>query len=76
MLSRPAQKLFLRHAVEGDLRILLRSIRLDRGRRRLRLVHLDVFLQRVDQILVQILRRNGLVGDFAERKDRILVVFA
>ena len=42
----------------------------------LRLVDLDVFLQRMDQLLLQIVRRNRRLGDLAQRHDRVLVVVA
>src|SRR5690606_29237741 len=40
------------------------------------LVDLDIFLQRVDQILTEILGRNRTVADFAQRNHRVLVVVA
>ena len=42
----------------------------------LRLVDLDVFLQRMDQFFLQIVGRDGRLGDLAQRHDRVLVVVA
>ena len=40
------------------------------------LVDFDVFLQRVDEVLAKVFRRNGAIADLAERNDGILVVVA
>ena len=45
-------------------------------RLRLRLVHLDVFLQGMDEFLLEVLGRNRLFGDLTQRHDRVLVVVA
>lgn len=63
------QKLFFGHPLDGHLGI----VRIDGGsggtdQRNcigFRLVHFDEFLQRMDQFLAQILRRNGGIGNFA-----------
>ncbi len=47
-----------------------------RHRGGLRLVDLDIFLQRVNQFLAQVVRRDGHVGDLAQRHHRVLVVVA
>ena len=40
------------------------------------LVHLDEFLQGVDELLAEVLRRDGLVRNFTQRYNRVLVVIA
>ena len=45
-----------------------------RHRLGLGLVDLDVFLQRMDQFFLEVLGRNRLFGDLAQRHDRVLVV--
>ena len=40
------------------------------------LVDLDMLLQRVDQVFLEVVRRQRLVGDLAQRDDRVLVVVA
>ncbi len=46
------------------------------GRLGLGLVDFDVFLQRVDQFLLQIAGRDRTVSDFAQGHDRVLVIVA
>ncbi len=41
-----------------------------------RFVNFNMLLQRVDQVFLEIFRRQCLVGDFAQRDDRVLVVVA
>jgi len=48
----------------------------DQRRLRLRLIDFDVFLQAVDQIFLEIAGRNGGLGDFAQRHDRVFIVVA
>ena len=43
---------------------------------RLGLVDFDVLLQRMDQVFLEIVRRERLVGDLAQRHHRVLVVVA
>src|SRR6185312_13740289 len=74
------EQLFLGHAVGGDLGV----VRIDPGAAagadqrhfRFRLVDFDVFLQGMNQVLLQISRRDRGLGDLAQRNDRILVVVA
>jgi hypothetical protein len=77
------QQVFLGHAVEGD--IVLGFIGIGRRGCRagligdrlaigFRLVDLDMLLQRMDQVLLEIVGRQRLVGDFAQRHDRVLVI--
>jgi len=74
-----AQQVFLAHAVHGDrgiVRIGAAAGGDHRHRIRLRLVHLDIFLQRVDQVFLQVVGRDGRIGDLAQGDDRVLVAVA
>src|ERR1700733_2375714 len=74
------EQLFLAHAIGDDFGI----VGIDAGAGRtdqrntfgLRLVDLDVFLQRVDELLLEVLWRYRRIGDLAERHHGILVVIA
>src|ERR1043166_5521956 len=39
-------------------------------------VHLDILLQRMDEVFLEVAGRDRLVGDFAQRDHRVLVVVA
>ncbi len=81
-----AQQVLFAHLVETGCRRRRRSLAAPPRRRpasstaaarsRLRLVDLDVFLQRVDQLLLEVVRRDGLVGDLTQGHDRVLVAVA
>src|SRR3954454_4447632 len=85
-----AQEIFLAHAVEGDLAVVRAAGRgSHRGRRRrgrnlakqgngfrFRLIDFDIFLQGVDELLLEVVRGDRLVGDLAQRDDRVLVAVA
>src|SRR6266702_623184 len=74
------EQLFLRHAVRRNLGVIgidpLAGTADERHRLGLRLVHLDVLLERVDEIFLEIAGGDRLVGDFAQGHDRVLVVVA
>jgi hypothetical protein len=40
------------------------------------LIDLNILLERMDEVLAEILRRNGAVADLAQGNDRIFVVVA
>src|SRR5690606_37289615 len=70
-----AQQLFFADRIEVD-RIIVAGALDERGSAGFGLVDLDIFLQRMDEILVQVLGRNGAVADFAQGNNGILVVVA
>src|ERR1700685_245374 len=74
------EQLFLGHTVGGDVGVVgvdAGSGRAYQGHRLgLRFVDFDVFLQRVDEFLLEVLGRNRLIGDLAQRHHRVLVVVA
>ena len=47
-----------------------------RNRLGLRLVHLDILLHGVDELLLQVVRSDGLVRDLTQSHDRVLVAVA
>lgn len=73
-----AQQVFLGHPVELRLAVEIAANRRRQGRRRLgfRFVDFDVTLQRVDEILGEIFRRERRFGDFAKGDDGIFVAVA
>ena len=80
-LSMPLQQLLLGdHVDHGVARLVVAAEhraavhRQHRRGRRLGLVDLDVLLDRVDQPLAHVVRRDGLLGDLAQRDHRVLVV--
>ena len=73
-----AQQVLFRHPVELALDFEFAGDRRGQGRRRfgLRLVDLDVMLQRVDEILGKVLRGERRFSDLAQGDDRIFVAVA
>jgi hypothetical protein len=74
-----AQEVFLGHTVELPFGLDIRAHGCRRQRRRglgLRLVDLDVPLQRMDEIFRKIAGGKGAFRDFAERDDGIFVAVA
>src|SRR5690606_19292140 len=67
------QKFFFADGVEIDRIVVAGAFDL-RGGAGFGLIDLDIFLQRMDQILVQVLGRNGAVADFTQGNNGILVV--
>src|SRR5262249_14012429 len=74
------EKLFLGHPIDRNLGIVgvdrAASGRDQRRRLGLGLVDLYVFLQGVDQLLLEVVGRYRLFGDLAQRHHRVLVVVA
>src|SRR5262249_45161232 len=74
------EKLFFSHPFDGHLGIVGIHRAAGRGDQRGRLglgfVHLDIFLQRMNQLLLEVIGRDCLLGNFAQRNHRILVVVA
>src|SRR5262249_57692528 len=72
----PLEQLLLGHALGRDLGVVgidgPASSADQRNRSRLGLVDLDVFLQGMDQLLLQVGGGNRRLGDFAARQDRSL----
>jgi hypothetical protein len=72
------EQLFLGHAVRGDVGVVGIDPGAGRANERnrlgLRLIDLDVFLQGMDEFLLEVLGRNRLLGDLAQRHDRVLVI--
>src|SRR5690606_31376543 len=68
-----AQKFFFADRIEVD-RIVVAGALDERCGAGFGFVDLDIFLQRVNQVFVQVFGRNGAVADFTQRNDRILVV--
>ena len=71
---KPAQQILFGHAVELNVSAgfdLSLQFRIDHRRRRfrLRLIDLDVLLERVDHVLAQVARRELAVADLAQRDD-------
>src|SRR5271168_2528346 len=64
------QQLFLGHALDGDLGVVGIDARSGRTNQRdrigLRLVHLDEFLQGMNEFFAQILGRNRRISDFTQ----------
>lgn len=80
-----SQQFFFRHTVESH-HIFLASLSNafgnffrcigNLGRSGFRLIHFNMLLQRMDQVFLQIIRREGLIGNLAQGNNRILVVVA
>jgi len=74
------QKLFFAQMLDGDFGVVGIDRSAGASDQRhvlgLRLVNLDIFLQRMNQVFLQVLRGDRLFSDFAKRNDRILVVVA
>src|SRR5262249_30164331 len=76
----PVGEFLFGHAVRGYVGIVGIDPGPGRADERNRLgfgfVNLDIFLQRMDEFLSQVLRRNRRFGDLAKRHDGVLVVVA
>ncbi|CDX41568.1 conserved hypothetical protein [Mesorhizobium sp. SOD10] len=79
------EQVFLAHAIESDVFLGVVGVGRDSGRAGLvgdrlalglRLVDLDMLLQRVDQVFLEVVGRQRLFGDLAQRDDRVLVIVA
>jgi hypothetical protein len=74
------QQFFFGHALDGDLGVVGidagTGLANQRNRIRLRLVHLNEFLQGMNEFFTQILGGNRRIGDFAQRYNRVFVVVA
>ena len=72
------QKFLLAHVFHGDVGVvgIDRARRSNQRRLRFRLINLDIFLQRVNQVFFQVLRRDRGLGNLAQCNHRVLVVVA
>ncbi|CAH1671351.1 conserved hypothetical protein [Chelatococcus asaccharovorans] len=74
------QQVFLAHPVESNIGIIAPGRPRGRSEQRhgigLGLVHFHIFLHGVDQIFLQIFRREFGIGDLAQRHDRVFVPVA
>src|SRR5208283_2848285 len=73
-----AQQVLFGHPIEVGLRRGVDALdrRENRNELGLGLVHLDVTLQRVNEVLLEVLGRKRRLGDLAQGDDRVLVLVA